>query len=354
MRREPVSAFASGPAHASTRALALLAVTFAFAAVTACGGGDDGTAARGTESGVEDAVIEVENRPERTMPLADIQEASIRLPGGPDWMTFHDGYVWVKRDDGIVTRIDPRTNKPNGEVRADTKSEQLCQGIGSGGGAVWSCSGSDVVRIDPQRLKVTASIPAAKIFDSGRFVVAGGKIWVLSGEGDRLVGIETTTASIGPTVELPVPCTELGLGADMVWVVCPRDGMVLGVDPASASVEAELELEEPSVAFGTKRDLWVGSAGSLVRVDLETLEPVARFADLDPEVDGDLAVDGDNVWVRMPAGILHRIDAASNAVAERIEPEDSLSVGAMIFGAGSVWTTASEHNVLLRLRPGGK
>ena len=100
--------------------------------------------------------------------------------------------------------------------------------------------------------------------------------------------------------------------------------------------------------------LWVGSAGSLVRVDLETLEPVARFANLDPGALGDITVDGDNVWVRTETGLLHRIHAPSNTVAERIEPANALSVGALLAEAGSLWTTASEDDVLLRLRPGDR
>lgn len=235
-------------------------------------------------------------------------------------------------------------------MRADTKSERFCQGIGSGGGAVWSCSGTDVVRIDPKRLQVSASVPVGKVFDQGRLVFAEGKIWVLSGEGDRLVGIDTTTAGVGPRVELPVPCNELGSGGDMVWAFCPRDGKVLAVDPSSASVEAQLELEEPSVGFASERDLWVGSDGSLVRVDLETLKPVARFANLDPGHEGTVAIDGENVWVRTEAGFLHRIDASSNTVAERIEPANALSGGDVLVEAGSVWATAFDDNLLIRLR----
>jgi streptogramin lyase len=297
-------------------------------------------------------VVDVADRPEKTTSLADVEQASIELAGGPDWSIAHGGFVWIKRDDGLVTRIDPRTNEPSGEVRADTKSEQFCQGIGAGGGAVWSCSGSDVVRIDPKRLQVTDSVAVGKVFVQGRLVYGGGRIWALSGDnGDRLVGIDASTATPGPTVDLPAPCNELGPGTDLVWAICPEAGLVLGVDPVSASVEAELELESPTVAFETGRDLWVGSAGSLVRVDLERLEPVARFANLDPGLEGDLAVDGETVWVRTPAGFLHRIDAATNTVAERIAPAGALSGGAVLVDAGSVWTTAFDDNLVLRLRP---
>jgi hypothetical protein len=332
------------------KAFGALAVALGLAAIAACGGDGGGFGAGETETGAEDSVVEVQARPELTTPLGDVQETSIRLVGGPDWLTYHGGFVWVKRDDGMVTRIDPATNEPKGAVRVHKDEHPRCQGIGSGGGAVWSCSGSDVVRIDPKSLKVTASIPVRKVFDQGRLVFAGGNIWGRSGEGDRLVGIDTKTVRMGPKVELPVPCNELGSGGDLVWAFCPRDGKVLAVNPTSASVESQIELDEPSVGFASESDLWVGSAGSLARVDLKTLEPVARFADLDPGIEGTVAVDGENVWVRTPVGFLHRIHAPSNTVAERIEPPKALSGGDVLAEAGSLWVTAFDDALLLRLR----
>ncbi len=325
----------------SMSVLAGVTMTLVLGTVAACGG--------------RDGPVEVDGRPELATPLAEAQEASVRLDGGPDWLASAGGYLWIKRDNGMITRIDPRTNEPSGEVLVDTKSQAqfgqtLCQGIGAGGGAIWSCSGSDVVRIDPKQLKVTDSIPVGKVFDSGRLVFAGEKLWVLAGEGDRLVGIDPSTASVETTVRLPVPCNELGPGAGMVWAICPRDGRALGIDPVGGSVEVDLELESPTVAVATEQDLWVGSAGDLVRVDLEAREPVARFANLDPTTEGDLTVDGTSVWVRSPAGFLHRIDAAANRVVERIEPPSALSGGAVLVEAGSVWATAYDDNVLLRLR----
>jgi hypothetical protein len=92
------------------------------------------------------------------------------------WVTnsFYHGFVWVKRDDGFVTRIDPRSNKPSGQVGAYTDQQHYCQGIGAGGGAVWSCSGSNITRIAPDRMKIVASIPAGKVFDQWRLVFADG------------------------------------------------------------------------------------------------------------------------------------------------------------------------------------
>jgi hypothetical protein len=65
-----------------------------------------------------------------------------------------------------------------------------------------------------------------------------------------------------------------------------------------------------------------------------------------------VAVDGADVWVRTEDGFLHRIDATSNLLAEQIELEEALSSGAVILLEGSLWTTAFDDDVLLRLRPG--
>lgn len=314
-----------------------------FGSLTGCGGSNE------AEEGGSRTVAEVTDQPQRTTPLAQVRDAAIALRGGPDWLTSYKGFVWVKRDDGFVTRLDPHSNKPRGEVRADTKSDQFCQGIGSGGGAVWSCSGSDVVRIDPTTVKVVASIPAGKVFDQGRLVVAAGHVWVLTGEGDRLTGIDTATNRAGPEITLPFKCGELGSGPDTLWVVCRQANKLVAIDVARRSIEGEVDVEAPSAAVGTDTDAWVGSQRGLLRIDAQTLELVARFTNLNPE-EGDLAVDGNDVWVRTVNGFLHRIDARSNVVAEQIRPESALSGGSLLVAEGSIWTTAFDDNIVLRLR----
>jgi outer membrane protein assembly factor BamB len=316
--------------------LALAALVPAVAA--ACGGG-------------EPEIVEVSGPAQETTPLAQVQESEIALTGGPDWTTAYEGFVWVKRDDGFVTRIDPATNEPSGEVRADTKSDQYCQGIGSGEGAVWSCSGGDVVRIDPKTLEVVASIPVGKVFTQGRLVVANGHLWVLTGEGDRLTGIDTGTNRAGPEIELPFACSELGPGVDTVWVLCPTANRVVAVDVAEMEVRGDVEVEAPAAGFGTATDAWILSQRALIRIDAESLDPVARFTALaDPRLEGDVAVDGEDVWVRTDESFLHRVDASSNVVAEQIELEEPLSSGAVILHEGSIWTTAFNDELVLRLR----
>jgi hypothetical protein len=203
------------------------------------------------------------------------------------WLSFYRGFVWVKRDDGFVTRIDPRSNKPSGAVGAYTDQQHYCQGIGAGGGAVWSCSGSNITRIDPGQMKIVASIPAGKVFGQGRLVFADGRLWVITGRnGDRLVGIDAATNRPGPPIKLPVGCSDLAPGIDAVWVLCPTANRVVKVDVAHRSIVGTLALAGPYAGFGTRTDLWVGSDRGLVRVDAKSLKPVALFKGLNPGAEG--------------------------------------------------------------------
>ena len=79
---------------------------------------------------------------------------------------------------------------------------------------------------------------------------------------------------------------------------------------------------------------------------------MALFEGLNPGNEGDVAVDGDRVWVRIKDGFLYRIDARSNTVAEQIEPEGAPGGGSLLVAAGSIWTTADDVSNLLRLRSG--
>ena len=154
-------------------------------------------------------VVTVPGHPQHITSLRAVQQASIPV-ANLSWLSFYQGFVWVKRDDGFVTRIDPRSNQPSGQVGTYTDQQHYCQGIGAGGGAVWSCSGSNITRIDPKLMKIVASIPVGKVFDQGRLVFADGQIWVVTGRnGDQLVGIDAATNRPGPAIKLPVGCSDL-------------------------------------------------------------------------------------------------------------------------------------------------
>jgi streptogramin lyase len=289
-------------------------------------------------------------------PLRAVRQASIPVPN-LSWLTFYQGFVWVKRDDGFVTRIDPRTNKPSGQVGAYTDQQHYCQGIGAGGGAIWSCSGSSITRIDPGRMRIVATIPVGKIATQGRLVFAGGHLWVITGHNaDQLTGIDTASNRPGPVITLPVGCGDLANlapGTGAVWVLCPSftpgASKVIKVDVAHRAIQGTLTLTALN-GFATPTDLWTGSDRGLVRVDAKTLQPVALFHGVNTGLDGDVAVDGDRVWVRSQDGFLYRIDARTDTVTEQIKPAGQPGGGSLLLATGSLWTTADDISYLLRLR----
>ncbi len=238
-----------------------------------------------------------------TVPLADVQDAELEL-GSPDYLVELDGTVWVKLDGGDVVAVDPATAKELRSLDVDPGQEQLCQGLGAGGGYLWTCTGSDVVRIDPETATIVDTIPAAKIPDQANLPFQEGRMWVLGGNGDRLVGIDAASAKPGDPVALPVSCSDVGPGAgSTVWVVCPLANQILQVDVDAGEVLQRIDLEAPTIAWGTDDTLWVGAADGVLRIDLATMQPVAVFDGLHVDLGGDLVVDGDDVWVRSPARV---------------------------------------------------
>jgi len=339
----------AGPAAAALLAVCLSA---------GCGGNPP--ASRSAASpGVAHVMATVPGGPQHVTPLRAVQQASIPVPN-LSWLTFYQGFVWVKRDDGFVTRIDPRSDKPAGQVGGYTDQQHYCQGIGAGGGAVWSCAGGSITRIDPGRMKIVATIPAGKIAGQGRLVFADGHLWVITGRtGNQLTGIDAATNRPGPVIKLPAGCSDLANlapGTGAVWVLCPSfapgASKVIKVDVARRTIQGTLTLTALN-GFATPTDLWVGSQRGLVRVDATTLQPVALFQGVNTGLDGDVAVDGDRVWVRAQDGFLYRIDAKSDTVAEQIKPEGAPGGGSVLVATGSIWTTADDISYLLRLRAEG-
>ena len=156
-------------------------------------------------------------------------------------------------------------------------------------------------------------------------------------------------------IKLPVSCSDLANlepGTGAVWVLCPASNRVVKVDVAHRTIQGTLTLTAIN-GFGTPTDLWTGSDRGLVRVDAKTLEPVALFEGVNTGLDGDVAVDGDRVWVRTKDGFLYRIDARSNTVAEQIKPAGEPGGGSLLVATGSIWTTADDTSYLLRLRSAG-
>jgi hypothetical protein len=296
------------------------------------------------------AVSSATSPPPTVTPYRHVLQSSLSIPN-ESWLAWYGGYVWVKRDDGYVERIDPHANAPAGRVGSFTSGNDYCQGIGAGGGAVWSCSRSSVTRIDPKRMRIVKTIPVGKVFDQGRLTFTGGRLWIVAGKSaNQLIAIDPTTNKQAAPITLPVACSDLAQGGDAVWVLCPNANRVVKVDVARRAVAGIVRLTDPEAGYATKTELWVGGNGGLVRVDARSLKQLASFPAIDPGADGDVAVDGQSVLVRRASGFLYRIDSRTNRVVEHVTGDGSFGGGSLLVAAGSLWTGADDAGKLLRLR----
>jgi outer membrane protein assembly factor BamB len=355
MRTEPLHSISTH--KRATNVCAAIAI-LAASVVTAAGCGGGATSPQDARASTKTPhTVTVANRARRTVKLRRLLQAEIPTPVG-SWPTYYDGSIWVKRDDGYVNRIDPHTNKRTGQLGSFTGQENYCQGIGAGGGAIWSCEQGAITRIDPHTVKIVARIHIAKAFDQGRYAFAGGRIWLITGtDGNQLTGIDTVTNKPGPPIRLPYGCGDLAPGGDAVWVLCPVNGHIVKVDVAKRRVDATAALPSTYNGYATSTDLWVGSNSDLVRVDATTLKPKAIFKLAGPGQMGDVTVDGTNVWVSGDEGHLYEIDATTNSIVEHVTPPPHLGGGgSLISAAGSLWNTPGPGGhgpSLLRISPSG-
>jgi hypothetical protein len=285
--------------------------------------------------------------------LADREQARLVLIAGPDWLAEGFGSVWVKVDSGDVRRIDPATNSVVAEIPV---SNELCQGIGASAEAIWSCSREPdqpihIVRIDPSANESAATIEVGKTPDQGNLVYARGQIWILKGAGDAIMGIDPATNSLGAPISLGTRCTDLDAAGDVVWAVCPIDGLVVRIgvnDVVTASPAIFPNARQISVADF----VFVSFSSGIAQLDSDSMEVVALY-DVIPGPAGAILAVNDDVWVRRDvAPFLTRIDPVAHTVVETIEAEGPLSPGDMVFAFDSLWTTAFNDNLLVRLAPG--
>jgi DNA-binding beta-propeller fold protein YncE len=246
------------------------------------------------------------------------------------------------------------------DVKVDTSSDpyHYCQGLGTDGTAIWACSASggedeqtiDVVRLDPATNSVTQTVDVGMIFDQFEMPFVADRIWVLTGAGDTIVGIDAATGDPTSSIELDARCTQLAEVDASLMAVCPSDDAILVIDPLEGSVTQRVAIEGPRYIDGNANGLWVALERSIVRLDPGTMTPVAEYSPFPGVLDLDAS--GDAVWVRHGIGFLIRIDPATGAVIEQIEPTESLGPGSVLVFDDSVWATANDEGVLYRVHPG--
>ena len=116
----------------------------------------------------------------------DTNQVTAKIDVGKDIaaMTAAEGSVWVLRDTGILSRIDPETNQSVAEIRIGQRrmgrlDTSYYSGLVATEGSVWiteSISEGKLIRVDTKSNQVVAKIPVGNSPDD--VVLGGGFIWV--------------------------------------------------------------------------------------------------------------------------------------------------------------------------------
>ena len=321
----------------------------AFAAVaavlSACSGDPGGTGDSGAASESAASAVPAGPPPE-AVTLAQMDASKIPVSGAPDWMADDGTSVFVKTDSGTVAVIDPDKST---EVRSlPLGAGGLCQGIGAGGGLVWSCdpnpSGTtdDVLRVNLKSGK-TERFEVGKRPDQGYLAVAAGRVWVITDAG--LVGLNVATGQPDPPVDLGVPGTDLAATDERAYVVSRGAGAVVSVDLTGRRVLTQSNVADAR-AVAVADEVWVVTASELVALEKEGLKETARIP-----IEGEhcsVAVDGDRVFVIGTEPLLTEVDATTHQVS-RVVTDAHSECGDIHAAFGSVWLSDNVGDVVHRV-----
>ena len=228
----------------------------------------------------------------RIDPQFDSVAQAIRManvvPGGPGSVATRGDAVWVAPSSGLLSRLDPRTNRiaqtldPNAGLSA----------VAIGGDAVWvaDSDANTVTRVDPTGL--LTPIPVGHT-PSGIAVGPNG-VWVADTGDDAVVRIDPSTRAVTATIPVGKAPAGIAVGAGSVWVANSGDGTVTRIEPATGKVMKTIEVGGSpqriavargrvwvTVALQTVGTTHVASAGGTARlssqIDVDSMDPALAF-----------------------------------------------------------------------------
>ena len=236
----------------------------------------------------------------------------------------------------------------------------------AGDGSVWVAGlNSDVLRVDPEKGAVTATIPTATGQEFTSWITVGdGSLWISNWTDSTVWRVDTATNV--RTASIPVPPAPQGIavGPSGVWVATHRGnptGSLARIDPATNTVSlrvpagAAQDCCGPEGIAATATAVWstVPNVNAIVRVDPATGTVVASIpAD---DVCGGVVPTDDAVWVVGCSNRVYRINPSTNAMAATVLASGTVSDVAV--GSGAVWALAhsldptSTAGTLVRIDP---
>jgi YVTN family beta-propeller protein len=188
-----------------------------------------------------------------------------------------------------------------------------------GGDVKLHVTANSVAAINVRSDRVVGVVPVGT--RPGTVAFGSGSLWVANLDDQTISRIDPGTQRRLRTIELRGPPTGIATSADGVWVV--ESNQTGGADSTSVFV-GRIDPDFDRVSDGRRIDNVIPSGGSST-----------------------VAAHGNSVWVAPSTGLLTRVNAASGAVTQRLNP--NASPAGIAIGDGAVWLTDGEADDVIRV-----
>ena len=198
-------------------------------------------------------------------------------------------------------------------------------------GSVWVANhrGSSVTRVDPETMKVQATIRTGQ--GPGWFVVTDDAVWVSNQMGVGMTRVDPETGDTADAGDWPT-CGRAILAFDSIWQPACGMQLVMRIDPTGLTSTNVASDQTAVVRVGST--LMSGGPSGLARLDPKT----NAFVPIGGEDPGWLmAFDGRTIWSSDEHKVF-RINPVDGAVIATLEIPEA---GSVAFRDGRTWVTSS-------------
>jgi len=289
--------------------------------------------------------------PPTAEPIDAFAPIEVKVDSDPDWLAAGFGSIWLKRPEGFVDRIDAMAPRVTAKIKVHEASEDACNGVAAGATGIWSCAFQDLVRIDPASNTVIQTVHAGRIPGQPRLPFIDGKLWILVGNGDKVVGVAEADGSMTDPIALPTACHDLAASSDAVYAVCERGDRVFRIDPATGSVTAEATVARPTCIDAVQGGVWVSADSGVLRLDPTSLKTIATIEGIGCGTRGAIRADPGGLWVlaaQTPSNAMTRVDGATNTVT-RVVTAPYTGGGDILVDGDYVWSTGYQERIVVRM-----
>jgi virginiamycin B lyase len=228
--------------------------------------------------------------------------------------------------------------------------------------AIWVHNpGGTVTRIDPKTNAIVATITVGRGF--GQMAIGSDAVWVVNHDYATVSKIDRQTNKVVDTIDLHGPIGTVTVTPDAVWVGSLAQNAITRIDPRTDKVVATLARNDGPTFLAYKAGtIWTCNRGTpgLSRINPQTNQVVTQIDVGAGLVCGGMAAEDDTVWVApflggnggdevIPAGVVERIDPATNTVIAKITTPAYLEV-MIAADAHGVWALDRQQG-LFRIDP---